>query len=102
MGGQQNDKHEDEKVLEELYKICREVLPEHKNKTGHKGINTLQQIAMWLHGMIFNLTSRDTQEEFIISRRFRRIIGLFREGSLLYDDLQSCRQANRRRSGEDF
>ena len=36
MGGQQNDKHEDEKVLEELYKICREYFRSIKTRQGIK------------------------------------------------------------------
>ena len=33
---------------------------------------------MWLYGKIFNLTYRDIEEEFIISKRLRKIIDLER------------------------
>ncbi len=65
-----------EKVLKKLYEICVRVLPEHRNKTGHKWYKFPQLIAMWLYGIIFNLTFRDIEEEFILSRRLRKIINL--------------------------
>ncbi len=65
-----------EKVLRELYRICSKVLPEHKNKTGHKWYKFPQLISMWLYGKIFNLTFRDIQEEFKTSEKLRKIIGL--------------------------
>ncbi len=40
-----------EKVLKKLYEICVRVLPEHRNKTGHKWYKFPQLIAMWLYGI---------------------------------------------------
>jgi len=67
-----------ERILKELYQICLRVLPEYKNRTGHKWYKFPQLIAMWLYGKIFNLTFRDIQEEFEISEKLREIIGLER------------------------
>ena len=46
------------------------MLPEHKNKTGHKWYK--------FHGIIFNLTFREIDVEFILSRELRKIINLKR------------------------
>jgi len=67
-----------ERILRELYRICLKVLPEYKNKTGHKWYKLSQLIARWLYGKIFNLTYRDIEEEFKISEKLRKIIGLDR------------------------
>ena len=46
----------------------RKSVPEHRNKTGHKWYK--------FHGIVFNLTFRDIEEEFILSRKLRKIINL--------------------------
>ncbi len=46
------------------------MLPEHKNKRGHKWYK--------FHGIVFSLGYRNIEEEFILSRKLRKIINLKR------------------------
>lgn len=57
----------EEIVAKECYEVCRRVLPEYTNKRGPKKYEFWQLIAMFLYGMIYNLTYGDIEEEFLVS-----------------------------------
>ena len=63
-------------VARKCYEVCREVLPRYSNKRGPKKYEFWQLIAMFLYGMIYNLTYRDIEGEFRISEVLRKALNL--------------------------
>ena len=62
-------------VAKKCYEVCRKVLPRYSNKRGPKKYEFWQLIAMFLYGLIYNLTYRDT-EEFLVSEVLRKALNL--------------------------
>ena len=71
-------------VAEKCYEVCRRVLPKYTSKRGPKKYEFWQLIAMFLYGLIYNLTYRDIEEEFLVSE----VLSIeFKRSSRLYYDL---------------
>ena len=63
-------------VARKCYEICQRVLPRYSNKMGPKTYEFWQLIAMFLYGIVYNLTYRDLEEEFRISEVLRKALNL--------------------------
>ena len=63
-------------VAKVCYEVCRRVLPRYSNKRGPKKYEFWQLIAMFLYGLIYNLTYRDIEEEFLVSEVLRKALNL--------------------------
>ena len=63
-------------VAKVCYKVCRRVLPRYSSKRGPKKYEFWQLIAMFLYGLIYNLTYRDIEEEFLVSEVLRKALNL--------------------------
>ena len=63
-------------VAKVCYEVCRKVLPRYSNKRGPKKYEFWQLIAMYLYGLIYNLTYRDIEEEFLVSDVLRKALNL--------------------------
>jgi len=63
-------------VAKVCYEVCRRVLPRYSNKRGPKKYEFWQLIAMYLYGLIYNLTYRDIEEEFLVNDVLRKALNL--------------------------
>jgi hypothetical protein len=61
-------------VAEKCYEICRKVLPRYTSKKGPRKYEFWQLIAMYLYGLIYDLTYRDIEEEFLVSEVLRKAL----------------------------
>ena len=65
-----------EKVARTSYEICQKVLPRYSSNRGPKKYEFWQLIAMFLYGIIYNLTYRDLGEEFLVSEVLKSALNL--------------------------
>jgi len=65
-----------EVVARKCYEVCKRALPRYSSKMGPKRYEFWQLIAMFLYGIIYNLTYRDLEEEFLVSEVFREALNL--------------------------
>ena len=63
-------------VARKCYEVCKRALPGYSNRMGPKRYEFWQLIAMFLYGIIYNLTYRDLEEEFRISEVLRKALNL--------------------------
>ncbi len=63
-------------VAKVCYEVCGRVLPKYTSKRGPKKYEFWQLIAMFLYGLIYNLTYRDIEEEFLVSEVLRKALNL--------------------------
>lgn len=63
-------------MARKCYEICQRVLPRYSNRMGPKKYEFWQLIAMYLYGLIYNLTYRDLEEEFLVSEVLREALNL--------------------------
>ena len=63
-------------VARKCYEVCKKVLPRYSNRMGPKKYEFWQLIAMFLYGIVYNLTYRDIEEEFRISEVLRKALNL--------------------------
>ena len=63
-------------VARECYEVCRKILPRYSSKRGPRKCEFWQLIAMYLYGLIYDLTYRDLEEEFLISEVLSKTLNL--------------------------
>ncbi|WP_457550073.1 transposase [Archaeoglobus sp.] len=63
-------------VAKVCYEVCKRVLPKYSSKRGPKKYEFWQLVAMYLYGIIYDLTYRDLEEEFLVSDVLRRALNL--------------------------
>ena len=63
-------------VARVCYEVCKRALPKYSSRRGPKKYEFWQLIAMFLYGIIYNLTYRDIEEEFLVSEVLRKALNL--------------------------
>jgi len=63
-----------EVVVKKCYEVCQKVLPKYSNKKGPKKYEFWQLIVMFLYGIVYNLTYRDLEEEFLVGEVLRKAL----------------------------
>jgi len=64
-----------EVVARKCYEVCKRALPKYSRR-GLKKYEFWRLIAMFLYGIIYNLTYRDLEEEFLVSEVLRKALNL--------------------------
>ncbi len=64
-----------EVVARKCYEVCKRALPKYSRR-GLKKYESWRLIAMFLYGIIYNLTYRDLEEEFLVSEVLRKALNL--------------------------
>lgn len=63
-------------VARKCYEVCKKALPRYSSKRGPKKYEFWQLIAIFLYGIIYDLTYRDLEEEFLVSEVLRKALNL--------------------------